>query len=178
MKGLTLACMMSLALPACLAQNRFAFGLGAGFSSTSSGNGFVALLEPAHRPDPRVAIGLRIQYMRASNFSLASMTGNMQWYLTDTKWRPLIGLGAGLFHMAAKENNWEAKASFGCYPRLGVEVGKFMLALDFNFVVKPLRAPPVASPASSLPGFEPPSPNNPNYLSTTIVYLFGGGWRK
>ncbi|MBL3658005.1 outer membrane beta-barrel protein [Fulvivirga sediminis] len=152
--------LLSLVLLACSsavvsAQNYkpFKLGLGLGYAHPSDGGGGVLFdFEPAYRINDAIAVGLRIEsawMARGLDDSGADVSANGsyslngQYYLSDSKVRPYVGLGFGLFSSASVSvsNNGSAGADasenkFGFYPRLGIDIGHFNINFDYNIIGK------------------------------------------
>lgn len=141
----------------------FKVGLGLGYAfpgaGEGAGGGGLVYVEPAYRASDQVLIGLRLEAAviargiqgTANNevtgdaSSNGSYTLNGQYYFNDHYVRPFVGLGFGLFSLAAVEFNTAvnpqtediaAETRFGFYPRLGLDIGHFNLTLDYNIVPK------------------------------------------
>jgi hypothetical protein len=147
----------------------FKVGLGIGYAipgtGEGAGGGFMMYLEPAYRATDQVAVGLRLEgafmvrgVKGVSNndvsgdaSSVASYTLNGQYYFNNNDVRPFVGVGFGLFSLAAAKfntasgndlsaNDIGAETRFGFYPRLGLDVGHFTITLDYN-VIPPTDVP-------------------------------------
>ena len=147
----------------------FKVGIGMGYAvpgaGEGAGGGFLAFLEPAYRATDQVAVGLRLegafivrgvkgvtdQDVKGDASSVASYTLNSQYYFNNNNVRPFLGVGFGLFSLAAAKfntasgndpglNDVGAETRFGFYPRLGLDVGHFNLVLDYN-VLPPTDVP-------------------------------------
>jgi hypothetical protein len=85
-----------------------------------------------------------------------------------------VGLGFGLFSMAAVEFNtagpdptaedFGAETRFGFYPRIGLDAGHFNLTVDYNFV-----------PSTDIPGG---AEVKNSYLGIKAGFSIGGGVGK
>ena len=147
----------------------FKVGIGVGYAvpgaGEGAGGGFLAFLEPAYRVTDQVSAGLRLegaflvrgvegvtnQDVEGDASSVASYTLNSQYYFNNNNVRPFVGVGFGLFSLAAAKfntasgndpglNDVGAETRFGFYPRIGLDVGHFNLVLDYN-VVPPTDVP-------------------------------------
>jgi len=147
----------------------FKVGVGVGYAvpgaGEGAGGGFLAYLEPAYRATDQVAVGLRLegafmvrgvegvnsQDVKGDASSVASYTLNSQYYFNNNNVRPFVGVGFGLFSLAAAKfntasgndpglNDVGAETRFGFYPRIGLDVGHFNLVLDYN-VLPPTDVP-------------------------------------
>ena len=147
----------------------FKVGIGVGYAvpgaGEGAGGGFLAFLEPAYRATDQVAVGLRLegafmvrgvegvtdQDVKGDASSVASYSLNSQYYFNNNNVRPFVGVGFGLFSLAAAKfntasgndpglNDVGAETRFGFYPRIGLDAGHFNLVLDYN-VVPPTDVP-------------------------------------
>jgi hypothetical protein len=147
----------------------FKVGVGLGYAAPGStgkgaGGGILMFLEPAYRATDIIQIGLRIESavivrgvtgMNNNNdvsgdaSSNVSYTLNGQYYFGTKNVRPFVGVGLGLFSLAAVKFNTATSTSsnvspqtqFGFYPRIGFDAGHFQMSLDYNIV-----------PSTSIPG--------------------------
>ncbi|MDN5203849.1 hypothetical protein QQ008_20830 [Fulvivirgaceae bacterium BMA10] len=160
----------------------FKVGIGLGYAVPSDGGGGVAIyLEPAYRLKDAIAIGLRLESAvlaktigttEASASGNASYTLNGQYYLSNAKFRPFVGLGLGIFSLASVSVNTNgttgAAASgseFGFYPRLGFDLGHFNFIFDYNII--PATKPEVT--VGSIPDIKN------SYFTIKIGASIGGG---
>lgn len=166
----------------------FKVGLGLGYAvpgaGEGAGGGALIYLEPAYRATDLISIGLRLESAiiargieGTSNSEVAgdassnvSYTLNGQYYFNDNYVRPFVGLGVGLFSLAAVEFNTAvspgaddigAETRFGFYPRLGLDIGHFNITLDYNIV-----------PKSDVPGG---GEVKNNYFGIKAGFSIGGG---
>lgn len=142
----------------------FKVGVGLGYAvpgaGKGAGGGALFYVEPAYRATEEVLVGLRLESaviargvqgvndndVKGDASSNVSYTLNGQYYFNDHYARPFVGLGFGLFSMAAVKFNSaagdpdaedvRAQTRFGFYPRVGVDVGHFNLAVDYNMIPK------------------------------------------
>jgi hypothetical protein len=115
--------------------NRFKVGLGLGLALIDNGDGGgLITLEPAYRARDDIAIGLRLEggtlLGSAEPIYFGSYTVNAQYYFADQSFRPLFGLGLGVYNFSQAENT----AIFGFYPRLGFDWGHFTTSLEYNIL--------------------------------------------
>lgn len=161
----------------------FKVGLGLGYASPGgkgAKGGVLFYLEPAYRITDVIQAGLRLEgAIVARGFadeteaelevaSIGSYTVNGQYYFNNNNFRPFVGLGLGLYSLAAAEIegsatsgatgsvDTKAESKFGFYPRVGFDAGHFTLSLDYNIVP------------------ETDGIKN-NYLGIRIGGFFGGG---
>ena len=141
---------------------KFRVGLGIGYAMASgegASGGILATLEPGYRIQDNILIGLRLESaVITRGFSeivpegvnidvagIGSYTLNGQYYFNNNNFRPFIGLGLGLYSLAAigVEVNVEGEtesaevageSKFGFYPRIGFDAGHFTLAVDYNLI--------------------------------------------
>lgn len=137
----------------------FKIGLGLGYaipSGEGAGGGILIYGEPMYRVKDEIAVGLRIEQALvvkaefaedgtlSENTSVAgigSYTLSGQYYFSNGGFRPLAGLGFGLYSVstaAANEtslsNTWEKQNKFGFYPRVGFDAGHFNFLLEYNLI--------------------------------------------
>lgn len=127
----------------------FKLGMGIGYTMPSDGGGGILIdFEPAYRINDAIAVGLRFESAAMMKMvgdeegkvsANGSYTLNGQYYLSDAKVRPYVGLGLGLYTVASVSvgvNSAEGGggAEFGFYPRLGVDLGHFNINLDYNLI--------------------------------------------
>lgn len=164
----------------------FKLGLGLGYTMPGDGGGGILFdFEPAYRINDDIAVGLRIESAimakvkpdgsEADASGNVSYTVNGQYYLTDTKVRPYVGLGFGIFSLAsisAEAGSAEigGGSEFGFYPRLGLDIGHFNINLDYNLISATEAA------AIDMTTFEPTTVDIKNsYIGIRIgAYFFGG----
>ncbi|MFL5741101.1 MAG: hypothetical protein ACJ75B_12840, partial [Flavisolibacter sp.] len=89
------------------------------------------------------------------------------YYINTNKFRPFVGVGAGMFSTAAAKVDVNSQTgteevtagnSFGATPRVGFEYGHFRAAVEYNYAGK------VGSISN-------------NYLGIKIGFFVGGGRR-
>lgn len=132
----------------------FKVGLGLGYAAPSEGGGGVAIyLEPAYRVSDEIAVGLRLESAaliktvgenEGSISGNGSYTVNGQYYFSNNKFRPFVGLGLGLYTLASVSVDFgsngngsagvAAETAFGFYPRVGFDLGHFNFLFDFNII--------------------------------------------
>lgn len=167
----------------------FKLGIGLGYAvpgaGEGAGGGVLFYLEPAYRASKEFLVGLRLESaviargvqgigeneVAGDVSSNMSYTLNGQYYFTNDYVRPFIGIGGGLFSLAAVEVNTNAgtpdaedvgaETRFGFYPRVGVDVGHFNLTLDYNII-----------PATDVPGG---GQVTNNYFGIRAGFSIGGG---
>lgn len=129
----------------------FKLGLGLGYAKPGDGGGGILFdFEPAYRINDAIAVGLRIESAVMAKVSPdgseakasgnVSYTLNGQYYLGNSKVRPYVGLGFGIFSLAsvasetAGSSEIAAGSEFGFYPRIGLDIGHFNINLDYNII--------------------------------------------
>jgi hypothetical protein len=188
MKKLSLLVVLSLALTAAVnAQEykKFKVGIGGGYArpgGEGAKGGILFYVEPAYRITDVISVGLRMEsavIVRgysdpvAAEFDLdiagiGSYTVNGQYYFSNNNFRPFVGVGLGLFSLAAVEYDIDgttevaakAEKKIGFYPRVGFDAGHFTLSLDYNII-----------PATEAGDGEFKN----SYLGVRIGGFFGGG---
>lgn len=152
---LTLALMVFTSVAFAQDYKAFKVGLGLGYAGAPDGEGGIAVyLEPAYRVSDEIAIGLRMETAvllkgvstdgttidsDGSASANGSFTLNGQYYLSNEKFRPFVGLGLGLYSLASVEiagddGALSAGTEFGFYPRVGFDYGHLNLIFDYNFI--------------------------------------------
>ena len=126
----------------------FKLGLGLGYTMPSNGGGGILFdFEPAYRINDAIAVGLRIETAamarsigdeEGSVSGNASYTLNGQYYLSNNKFRPYVGVGLGIYSLASVSvgttSGVAAGSEFGFYPRIGFDLGHFNVNLDYNLI--------------------------------------------
>lgn len=158
---LTVAMLVLLTAAGSMAQEYKAFrvGIGLGYANASgkgAKGGVLWALEPGYRVNDQILANLRIEgavigrgYADETSASvdvaaLGSYTLNGQYYFNNNNFRPFVGVGFGMFSLAAVSvsastggGSTEAVAAankIGFYPRVGFDAGHFTLNLDYNIV--------------------------------------------
>lgn len=151
MKKILLSCAILLFAVAANAQEfkPFKLGLGLGYTVPSDGGGGILFdVEPAYRLSDEIAIGLRIEgaaFARVVGDSEgevstnSSYTLNGQYYLSNNTFRPYIGLGVGIYSIAAVSFSsttaeFGDESKIGFYPRVGFDLGHFNVNIDYNII--------------------------------------------
>jgi outer membrane protein W len=133
----------------------FKVGIGVGLAVPNSGEGGgLIYLEPGYRPSDNTIVNFRLESaimskeivttngdVRGNARANSSYTINGQYYFNDKYIRPFVGGGLGIFKMAnvRYEDGSEVVTSpgqnhFGFYPRIGLEIGHFNMAVDYNVI--------------------------------------------
>lgn len=137
----------------------FRVGLGLGYANASgkgAKGGILWTLEPGYRVNDQILANLRIEGAVIARGSateteasldvaaLGSYTLNGQYYFNNNNFRPFVGVGFGMYSLAAASmdvnsgggvNQQVAAANkIGFYPRVGFDAGHFTLNLDYNIV--------------------------------------------
>ncbi len=169
---------------------KFKVGIGIGYGVPSEGSGGVLLyLEPMYRITDQIAAGLRIESAAflgqpisgtpytTSAFGVGSYTLNGQYYFSNNTFRPFVGVGFGMFTIAAASadiggttvNINAAATVFGFYPRVGFDLGHFNLSIDYNLI-------PAQETTVSIGGFgTQKTTSNYSYIGLRIGASIGGG---
>jgi outer membrane protein W len=159
----------------------FRVGIGLGYANASgkgAKGGVLWALEPGYRVNDQILANLRIEgavigrgYVDETSASvdvaaLGSYTLNGQYYFNNNNFRPFVGVGFGMFSLAAvsvsagtgggSSSAVAAANKIGFYPRVGFDAGHFTVNLDYNIV------PETAGIKNS-------------YLGIRIGGFFGGG---
>lgn len=130
----------------------FKVGIHLGFAAPGDGGGGVAFaIEPAYRLSDEIAIGLRYEGAALAKVvgeeegeigTNGSFTLNGQYYLSNNKFRPFVGLGLGIFSSSSigfsvdgvGSVDLDPGAEFGFYPRVGFDFGHFNMLFDYNII--------------------------------------------
>ncbi len=158
-------------------------GVGYGFGNAK---GVTFHLEPKYSIKDQIAIGLRMEGALLGNVemedggngatsvdisAIASYLVTGDYYFSNNTFRPLVGLGAGVYNMGSvgitttdnqaniDEPVVEVGTKFGIAPRIGFEAGHFRMGLEYNIITGQ------------------PKDFNRNYFAAKIGVVFGGGRR-
>lgn len=137
----------------------FRVGTGLGYAMASgkgAKGGVLWALEPGYRINDQILANFRIEgavigrgYADETSASidvaaLGSYSLNGQYYFNNNSFRPFVGVGVGMFSLAAvsvtagtgggSSQAVAASNKIGFYPRLGFDAGHFTLNLDYNLV--------------------------------------------
>lgn len=157
----TVLLLIAMTAATAVAQEYKAFrvGIGLGYANASgkgAKGGVLWALEPGYRVNDQILANLRIEgavigrgYADETSASvdvaaLGSYTLNGQYYFNNNNFRPFVGVGFGMYSLAAVSvtagttgGSTEAVAAankIGFYPRVGFDAGHFTLNLDYNLV--------------------------------------------
>ena len=125
----------------------FGYALPAGSDAIKGGITFS--IEPKYNVTDNIAIGVQLgsTLLASSNSSIGlaalanySLVG--EYYFSDNKVRPFAGLGTGIYAPGDIELTINGKTStipggksmFGFAPRVGLQIGHFRLAAEYNLV--------------------------------------------
>jgi hypothetical protein len=136
----------------------FRVGVGAGYAKpggAGSGGGVLFTIEPGYRVTDQILVNLRWESAAVIRGTvndtgadldvagIGSYTLNGQYYLSDNAFRPFVGVGFGMYKLAAvtvsggtggSSTAAAAESKFGFYPRIGFDARHFTLNLDYNFI--------------------------------------------
>ncbi|HYG00845.1 MAG TPA: outer membrane beta-barrel protein [Chryseosolibacter sp.] len=137
---------------------KFRVGIGLGYAMASgkgSSGGVLFDIEPGYRITDQILVNLRYEnavIVRGSATEtevdldaagIGSYTLNGQYYFGSDMFRPYVGLGFGLYSLAAISVNAgstgggadvSAENKFGVYPRVGFDFRHFTMNLDYNII--------------------------------------------
>jgi outer membrane protein W len=109
---------------------------------------------------------------------IRSYTLNGQYFFSTNDFRPFVGVGVGMFSLAAAKieassggssgTAASAETKFGFYPRLGFDYKHFTINLDYNFI------PATEATVSTGTGTVDTEFKN-SYIGIRIGGYFGGG---
>lgn len=113
-------------------------------------------IEPKYNLTDNLALGLKMEWavmgaddiegMEVSISAIGSYQATADYYFGDSKVRPFVGLGAGIYSMGSAEVSASAAVTgddamaldygskFGFAPRAGVLLGHFRLGLEYNVI--------------------------------------------
>lgn len=164
---------------------KFRVGVGAGYAipgGEGAKGGVCFYAEPGYRVNDALLVGLRLESaLVVRGFSesvdgtddldiagIGSYTVNGQYYFSNEGFRPFVGVGLGLFSLAAvrvdgvDEDIAASETKFGFYPRVGFDAGHFTLQLEYNLI-----------PATKVDGIDGEFKNS--YIGIKLGGFFGGG---
>ena len=158
----TVLLLIAITAAGAVAQEYKAFrvGLGLGYANASgkgAKGGVLWTLEPGYRVNDQILANLRIEGAVIARGSateteasldvaaLGSYTLNGQYYFNNNNFRPFVGVGFGMYSLAAASMDVNsgggvnqqvvaAANKIGFYPRVGFDAGHFTLNLDYNIV--------------------------------------------
>jgi hypothetical protein len=132
---------------------RLATGLGYAMAGgEGSSGGILYAIEPGYRVNDAICASLRIEgavvvrglsesvsSYDASAAAIGSYTVNGIYYLSNNNFRPYVGVGFGLFNLAAVTSGTSgagvaAESKFGFYPRIGFDFNHFNVNIDYNLI--------------------------------------------
>jgi len=95
-----------------------------------------------------------------------SFTYDYYFHYKNSLFSPFVGAGLGYYFRSANENHTETRFNYNnptCFARVGLEVWKIRIAVDYNLVRKPKHL----------------SNRNADYMSISLGFYIGGGkWKK
>lgn len=159
---LTVLMLIACTGAAAVAQEYKAFrvGVGLGYANASgkgAKGGVLWTLEPGYRVNDQILANLRIEGAVIARGSatetsasldvaaLGSYTLNGQYYFNNNNFRPYVGVGLGMYSLAAASMDVNVNGTtqqqvvasankIGFYPRVGFDAGHFTLNIDYNIV--------------------------------------------
>ncbi len=153
---------------------------------TNYGVGFGIFTEPKYLVTDNISVGVRAEATILGRLKVNSAEGggSLGWvtsflaitdyHFGETKFRPTIGIGAGLFRPTAASYSTGdvlpelARGSkFGVTPRIGMDLGHFRISADYNFIFGQRNL--INGKIIDL---------NQNHLSIKLGIFFGGGIRE
>lgn len=196
MKKITsVLCLVLLVAVAANAQEfkKFRVGVGAGYAKAGGqggGGGVLFTVEPGYRVMDALLVNLRWESAAVirgtvddtgADFDVAgigSYTLNGQYFLSNNNFRPFVGVGFGMFNLAAVKVEANSSGSagtaassetkFGVYPRLGFDFRHFTVNIDYNIV------PNTKATVSTGTGTSTAEFKN-SYIGFRLGGYFGGG---
>jgi hypothetical protein len=135
---------------------KFRVGLGGGYAmpgGEGAKGGVCFYLEPGYRVMDALIVGLRMEsaavvrgYSEDTGgadldiAAIGSYTLNGQYYFSNENFRPFVGLGFGIYTLAAVKVDGSTSAvtqdesKIGFYPRVGFDSRHFTLQLEYNII--------------------------------------------
>ncbi|WP_224999849.1 hypothetical protein [Cesiribacter sp. SM1] len=166
----------------------FKIGVGLGYAipgGEGAGGGILIYGEPMYRINDAIAVGLRLEsalVVRGLSSTEDSYSGDIagissytlsgQYYFSNGGFRPLAGLGLGLYSLSAVtlestgDSGAGASTTFGFYPRVGFDAGHFNLLLEYNLIP--------ATELESTSGADPIKVKNSYFAIKAGVSILGG----
>jgi len=173
---------LSIASISAYAQEYRKIRVGVGFSPLNNSHTIPILYtEPSYRFTDSWAIGLRLEVAGILSGGIGTSSRGLsgQYYLSNSKVRPFVGLGIGRYNFidyrSYSENQpFFEKNKIGFYPRLGFDYGHLTINIEYNMMT------PVKVTTVDLTMIEPPSISytNGNYFAIKIGLSIGGGKKK
>jgi outer membrane protein X len=122
--------------------------------STGSGTkaGVLFVVEPKYAVIDELSVGLRMEGAAMANVSKDGESGSAKanfsylatgdYYFSNNKFRPFVGVGTGIFTFASVDlgdddtdlENLPTSSKFGFMTRAGFEYGHLRLGVEYNFV--------------------------------------------
>jgi hypothetical protein len=138
---------------------KFRVGVGAGYAmpgGEGSGGGVLFTVEPGYRVNDQILANFRWESAAVIRGTvndtgadldvagIGSYTFNGQYFFSTENFRPYVGVGFGMFSLAAVSASATtgggsavaaaSESKFGFYPRIGFDAGHFTLNIDYNFI--------------------------------------------
>jgi hypothetical protein len=178
---------------------KFRWNLGMGYAipgGDGAKGGVIIHSEPAYRITDQILVGLRMEFAGMArgysdgttakgNVSFAgsyALTG--QYYLSDNKFRPFVGLGIGTFTLASvsgvatADNQYYyagvATKKLGFFPRVGFDAGHFNLSLEYNLIGK-TKLEGYSSTTHTISSSAPKIDQKNGYIGVKFGVFIGGG---
>lgn len=159
-KILTVVVLVLFAAAAVNAQEfkQFRVGIGAGYAKaggSGGGGGLMFAIEPGYRVNDQILANFRWESAAVIRgtvddtgadldvAAIGSYTLNGQYFFSNNNFRPFVGVGFGMFSLAAVtiESSGtggggaaSAETKFGFYPRFGFDASHFTFCIDYNFI--------------------------------------------
>ena len=150
------------------------------------GVGIGIFTEPKYLVTDNISVGIRAEATILGRLKLANAIGggSLGWvtsllaitdyHFGETRFRPTVGVGAGLFRPTAASYSvgdilpeLARGSKFGVSPRIGFDMGHFRLSADYNFIFGQRNL--INGKIIDL---------NQNHLSIKLGIFFGGGIRE
>ncbi len=191
MKKLLIAALFFVVSTATFAQAEyhtpFRWDIGMHYARPSNyGVGIGIFTEPKYLVTDNISVGIRAEATILGRLKLANAIGggSLGWvtsllaisdyHFGETRFRPTVGIGAGLFRPTAASYSvgdilpeLARGSKFGVSPRIGFDMGHFRLSADYNFIFGQRNL--LNGQTIDL---------NQNHLSIKLGIFFGGGIRE
>jgi hypothetical protein len=159
MKSLKIMMALLLGWQAAFCQTAVKVSGSLGYVSSFEGrgrqNGALIAIEPTYRVNDRAIVGLRfeeaffgrgigelkgVQVAGQRSSILSYNVFGQHYFLTGANINPFVGFGLGLYTMSSVKLNSDkytgagVGTTFGFFPRIGVEISRYRISADYNYI--------------------------------------------
>ena len=170
-------------------MEKIRFGFGGGLVSASPHLGLSTYLEPSYNITDVFSVGARAEWLMLTyglpddrmyeTLFRGTYSLNGKYYLGTRKFRPFVGVGIGSYGLSPVRYRevgektgmfsggteiTAAERKIGLYPRVGFDLGKFTISVDYNFI---------PNTKTTVPGSDASFKNS--YIGVRLGANFGGG---